>query len=359
MSVLKLPLKGTCKVKRIVVSSTSEKLSGTGTVTFDGTTASLTVTGNDYVELICSPAVQLDAGTATLFHIAIPASSAGAYTVRVITDESKVLSKTLTVSTAFTAGKMKKTNELGGIAPTEVKYVEGSYCGTPISITAGTMTIVWAPVNCGYDADHLCGKLYQWGRMDGCGYHYDETTTVPAQDASDKVIQTNVVDLNNGTYTTSKPAADTFYTNPSTDTNDWYTSSTSAQFSSWPMTAPSGTSRIGNPCPVGWRVPTYDELGNMGYSDWNSSTHQGNNKRTFTFSSGYFTINGLTLPAAGIREYLSGNCSGRGQHGHYWSSTIEGIKPGDLKLSHAGGLLDLSIEAASRACGYSVRCVQE
>jgi len=344
--LVQLNFTGTETIKEINLKS-EKSLSGTATIATDDNRSCTITNGKKYVTLTFSAPVTLDNSTPTAFYVAVPADSTVSRVYVTTSTDLRYKAKYITASRSQI--KSLNSNTLTDAGFTAVTYSEASTL-TP-QIINGT---IWAPVNCGYDADHLCGKLYQWGRMDGGGY-YNSASTTPASDASDKVIQTNVVDLNKGTYTTSEPASNTFYKNPHNKTCDWYTNSQAAQFSSWPMTAPSNTSRIGNPCPSGWRVPTSDELGNLVFSDWDSSTQKGTTIRTYTFSSGYGTINGLTLPAAGRRDYDNGNSVTRSSDGHYWSSTVLLHKARCLQINSSKAYMTTNC----RAYGTSVRCVQE
>jgi len=364
MSVLKLPLKGSCKVTRIVVSSASQNLSGIGTVSFTTTDATLSVSGNDYVELLC-PDVQLNETTATLFHIAVPASAAGAYTVRVITDESKVLTKTLTVTSSFSAGKMKKTAVLSGVNPTDVKYVDGSYCGDGIIVDG----MIWAPVNCGYEPatsnpsykGYTYGKLYQWGRRYGQGYNNGSVTDAdyPGKSGSFSVLSNALWGGLNGTE-----APLTFYKkgNTSTFLNDWIIAGDHTFWNVGTDSAPVRNSSF-DPCPSGWRVPTSDELSALVANKSGWTTKNGQSGYWYSGSTPYSaSASSVFLPACGFRHCSNLTSNYRNTYGYYWSSSVNAPSASDYYhskyLAIANGRSAI-LTSGDRGNGYSVRCVKE
>lgn len=245
-------------------------------------------------------------------------------------------------------------------APTSVAtkdYVDeyGVNHGKGIAI-GGT---VWAPVNCGFkaavtDADGNVtdkgfpyGKLYQWGRKYGQGYSADsdsEPMTYPGpvsaavgQDAS---------------------MADYFFTG-----YGWIETPDDSMWNSGTEDSPVKT--VNDPCPNGWRVPTYGELNALQteYSEWTSK----DNQIGLYFRGASVTVYDTAplvkdkvqvfFPAAGFLGII-GNASGRGNDsydGHYWSS-----KPSSYNDAYGlsfGGSADMI--GYSQACGCSVRCVQE
>jgi len=110
-----------------------------------------------------------------------------------------------------------------------------------------------------------------------------------------------------------------------------------------------------NPCPDGWRVPTYAELQSLKTVTKECSNLNGVN--------GYFIGDGepkLFLPAAGGRSNSDGSLYGTGVSwwsGSYWSSTQGRTGAYKLTFFYSGGF------APSyhyyRAVGFSVRCVAE
>ena len=120
--------------------------------------------------------------------------------------------------------------------------------------------MIWAPVNCGYHKDDFkYGKLYQWGRKYGQGYDgslYDMNgnKTGTYADATVPTVKSGPVSLSTGQ---SKSNEDYFYTNGSY-TYDWLSSPDDELWNSGTESDPVKTEY--DPCPEGWRVPTYEEL---------------------------------------------------------------------------------------------------
>ena len=203
--------------------------------------------------------------------------------------------------------------------------------------------VVWAPVNCGYHAtDYKYGKLYQWGRKYGQGYD--------SNDASVPSIVSGPVSLSEGQ---SSSNSNKFYKRPS-DPYDWSTPQDGTLWNSGTEDDPVKTEY--DPCPTGWRVPTYAELSNLtsNYSSW--TTYDGLSGYWFSGSNSYSeSASRVFFPAAGLREGEYGNTYQRDTVGYYWSSGVY--------LSHSH-LLDFDLSNVNwiiirkRARGASVRCVQ-
>ena len=131
---------------------------------------------------------------------------------------------------------------------------------------------VWAPVNCGYkaatdtDKGYTYGKLYQWGRKYGQGYseEYDSEPILYDAPVSATVGQ-------------DKSMQDYFFVGQS----DWIESWDDKLWNSGTDKFPVKTNY--DPCPIGWRIPTYDELNALHteHSDW---TTDKNGKYGYYFS---------------------------------------------------------------------------
>ena len=95
----------------------------------------------------------------------------------------------------------------------------------------------------------------------------------------------------------------------------------------WDTTLLTGTewTRANDPSPVGWRVPTFEEIQKLldtskVNNEW--TTQNGVNGRKFTDKS---TNASLFLPAVGDRDHEHGMLFHSGTNGNYWSSTKNNI----------------------------------
>ena len=116
------------------------------------------------------------------------------------------------------------------------------------------------------------------------------------------------------------------------------------------------------PCPHGWRVPTFEELDNLTNrcSSWTTDS-SGHGGRWFSGSAPYTEqVPQVFLPAAGFRN-SNGATSNRGSDGRYWSSlktysrSDEEYKMRYIKFSSN----EIDDNKTSSAVGYSIRCVHE
>jgi len=130
----------------------------------------------------------------------------------------------------------------------------------------------------------------------------------------------------------------------------------------WSNSDPSGTiwEKVNDPSPVGWRIPTIEEIGKLFdkekvINEW--TTVNSVNGRKFTDKA---TGKSIFLPAVGCRSGRDGSLYGIGSYGDYWSSTQsrDFVPRGAYSLhfydsnSHWESCYD-------KACGYSIRSVAE
>lgn len=265
------------------------------------------------------------------------------------------------VITAVALGGVSKSCTVTVITPptsqATVDYVDeyGVNCGKGIAIGA----TVWAPVNCGYkatsDADkgYPYGKLYQWGRKYGQGYS-------TSYDADEPTIEEGPVSLK---YGQAEGNSNVFFTSSSDFRYDWLSTKDDKLWNSGTESAPVKTEY--DPCPEGWRVPTYAELNILKNTKSSWTTNDG--QKGYWFSGASDTKYDVPVdedakvffPAAGYRYYDGGGTSTpstRGSYGYYWSS-----RPDDYNNPYGlyFGSSYTYMNSGYRAYGYSVRCVQE
>ena len=241
-------------------------------------------------------------------------------------------------------------------SPQEVDYIDeyGINHGQGVEIDG----VVWAPVNCGYHAtDFKYGKLYQWGRKYGQGYDgrlYDVNgkDVGTYADSSVPTIEEGGVSAITGQH---KSKANVFFTSTSEFNYDWLYPQDDKLWNSGSESAPVKTEY--DPCPEGWRVPTYAELDELSnnYSSWTTADN-GQIGRWFSGPNSYTaTVPQVFFPAAGDRSYYDGNAYYRGDSSRYWSSRPNNASAKTLSFS---SISSVYMGSGSRANGYSVRCVQ-
>ena len=264
------------------------------------------------------------------------------------------VSEGTTVITAM-AGMQVATCEVTVIASNLKDYIDeyGINHGPGVEIDG----IVWAPVNCGYHKeDFKYGKLYQWGRKYGQGYSgglYDADNNYLQvySDTSIPSIEKSPIDI---VDSQSKENENIFYsTFSSEEPYDWLCVQNDDLWNRGSEQSPMRTEY--DPCPDGWRTPTYAELSGLSqnYSSWVEK--DGQYGRWFSGLNPYMTtVHQVFFPASGARTG-SGKAGSRGYQGLYWSSS-----PYDTDAHHLSLTCDkVYISDWIRATGYSVRCVQE
>ena len=255
-----------------------------------------------------------------------------------------ILAGTATIS-ASAGGKVAKcTVTVSSRVVATADYVDeyGVNHGKGIAIGMA----IWAPVNCGYHAtDFKYGKLYQWGRKYGQGYDENDASVPTIEDGGNSVIT--------GQH---KDKANVFFTSTSEFNYDWLYPQDNKLWNSGSESNPLKTEY--DPCPEGWRVPTYAELDELSnnYSSWTTDDN-GRSGRWFSGPNSYTaSVPQVFFPAAGYRNCYDGNASTRGYHVNCWSSIP--YNSGAYYLYFYSSTVGM-YNFHARANGYSVRCVQE
>jgi len=134
--------------------------------------------------------------------------------------------------------------------------------------------------------------------------------------------------------------------------------SATGEVSDWNTSTPQGIiwEKTNDPCPPGWRVPTFDELRRLAHSAnviSRSVEINGINGKAFEDET---SGNTLFLPAVGWRSN-DGALGSAGVGGHYWSSTpAAGTSARNLSF-YSASFTSLGVSISTRAFGFSVRCV--
>jgi len=193
-------------------------------------------------------------------------------------------------------------------------------------VTYGTVTstnaVCWMNRNLGasttataYNDGNAYGDLFQWGRLDD-GHQATSSATTTT------LSGTNV------------PGNNLFISGMGSP-YDWLVTQSDSLWQA-------SSSYANNPCPAGWRVPTYDE--------WSAE------ESTFSPQSYVGAYNSpLKLTAAGSRYYSNGSLSIVGAYGSYWSSTVSGTFARYLYFNSSVSYMGSN----DRAFGLSVRCLQD
>ena len=206
------------------------------------------------------------------------------------------------------------------------------------------------------------GLLYQWGRKDPFLGSSSINSSIEAKSTITwpSAVSSN---LSNGTieYATANPT--TFITYNSSNSDWYYTGSSSTDNTRW--TSSETSKSIYDPCPVGWRVPDGGSNGVWSKASRSSSSFSDKSLYNSTnegidFSGTFGHGGAIWYPASGFRSDRSGSLLDVGNNCYCWSAS-----PGsDVNYSaqalsfNDNGYVNPSCNCF-RAPGSSVRCVQE
>ena len=189
-----------------------------------------------------------------------------------------------------------------------------------VDVTNPTTGRIWMDRNLGATEvaasstyQNAYGDLYQWGRP-ADGHQCRTSTTTATQSSIDQPVNGNFI---------LAPIAPNDWRNPQ-NSNLWQ-----------------GVNGVNNPCPNGYRIPTYAEFEAERLS-WNQNNPIG------AFASP------LKLTLAGQRDN-TGSLLQVGTNGIYWISTVQNTQ------SNAIGFYtnQANIGGGARGTGYTVRCIKE
>ena len=202
------------------------------------------------------------------------------------------------------------------------------------------------------------GLLYQWGRKDP----FLGSSSISDDDvAKSTIIWPSSVesDSSKGTiaYATANP---TTFIGYNSNNYDWYyTGDSSTDNTRW--TTSESSKSIYDPCPVGWRVPDGGSNGvwskALGSSSYFEQTYSSSNEG-MNFSGKFGSASTIWYPVSGCRSYGDGSLYGVGYAGYYWSASPGSYDDACSLGFGSNGGVNPSCNR-DRACGNSVRCLQE
>lgn len=205
----------------------------------------------------------------------------------------------------------------------------------------------WAPVNCGYqEEDYPFGKIYQWGRKDGVGYHDSKF--------SDR-IPTTIKEIWPDKNGSEDPNCFYKYGEGSIFNYDWLIEGDNSFWNKGTEEDPIKNKQF-DPCPDGWRIPTAFEYNRLLLSSNKTWTTMNSLINGLALTDKSQTENTLFLPAGGRINALDGSSYERNVEGYYWTITSSEGSSAYLYFFEDGQSVNLY---GSRSGGCSVRCVKE
>jgi uncharacterized protein (TIGR02145 family) len=214
------------------------------------------------------------------------------------------------------------------------------------------------------------GHLYQWGR-----YHdgHEVRNKAHATSGHPTVAQYNTA-VSNFKSSGTPINYNQFYTRYNTNYYDWVSDTPDNDASNyrWGSSTDNNTSTTpkgpNDPCPAGWKVPSYRQWRSIfftdpasvddgvGYPYGSATANTWTRTGTWDTSGGYMVGDALYLPAAGCR-YYDGVLSNVGGGGYYWSSTWYSKNQSYNLTFYSSEVYPGYVN--SRVFGFSVRCVSE
>jgi hypothetical protein len=162
------------------------------------------------------------------------------------------------------------------------------------------------------------GSLFQWGRYSDGHELFNYTSGTSSA-------------FTVGTSTSTTPG-----TNFLSGSGNWYTGTSPTPASLW-----QGVNGTNNPCPIGWRLPTFTEL-----TSWASAAG--------ITARGTAATSTLKFSVPGFRDRSTANRARVGDQGLYFSSSLSG---GNVAVIFLGDIY--TTQTIPPANGHPVRCIKD
>ncbi len=381
--ILRLKLKvasGTKTIKKITVCANNGYLSGKFTVDPTAAIPAMTrVPGSVSNIIILNLGAGVDLTTeAKEFHIVVPphaTSSTNNLMVWIESNDGKM--EKITNTNSILQGHVLSMTafDYANDSNFPALFIEnGVYKGKGITVTGLTIgtspniltnqTRIFAPVNCGYEPvdgaykGYPYGRHYQWGRKYGEGLSSalgDNIGTQPSGGGGydDQTRFTKV----NGQVDETYGYNDSYKSNLYTGSPDWCNSSEDVKNKFWNSNYPENNTpakvELRDPCPPGWRVPSWREMTALQAkgTTWTISGTHGTSLLKGRYINGFTS---LFLPATGLIGY-TGTLWQRTLEGEYWTSGTTLTQ----SFFWVFGSSRNEIKGEPRGSGCAVRCIKE
>jgi len=204
--------------------------------------------------------------------------------------------------------------------------------------------------------DYDMGALYQWGRQ-ADGHESRTSANYPTDDLTLENGAVSGADLVGGQVASTSGAYGKFIKQMNAP-YDWRTPQDDKLWNSGTEEKPEKNTAA-DPCPAGWRVPTYFELSKLNSPNvtrvWKTDYKgDGSNIKGHLLTDA--TLSSIFLPAACKRESSNGQVY-TWDEGYYWSSRIYSNDYAYYLNIYSSTLFSMNYNG--RARGYSIRCVAE
>ncbi|MBP1593355.1 MAG: hypothetical protein H6Q12_373 [Bacteroidetes bacterium] len=191
------------------------------------------------------------------------------------------------------------------------------------------------------------GLLYQWGRKDPFPHAVGGGTSSQSAIYNDQGVAYTIGKGSPTNLITSIKNPGTYYGSVADTYNwDWLSPADASLWSGGDGTTPVDAKSVYDPCPPGWRVPSYAAT----LSPWNGlATTNG------TFNGGWIWSTPGYYPAAGYIHESNSAYEDATTVGYYWTATTTSTAAYLMQINSTA----ITQSSRGKACALSVRCIKE